>query len=247
MKFTFFTLIWVILTTAFTIYGSLIRRIGSGTGFYLVWYGFACICFIFALCSFFGLWKMLPFFLKVTLSAAASVIILLLLVTGILILSRFHEKAEPGLDYIIVLGAQIRPDGSPSAVLAYRLNTAVDYLNENPGNRCVVSGGQGGNEPCTEAAGMKQYLLEKGISGDRIITEGHSVNTSENFANSRTLIPEGASAGVITNNFHMYRALLIADTEGFSGISGVSAPSRSFYLPNNMLREFFGLIKFYIR
>lgn len=55
-----------------------------------------------------------------------------------------------GLDYIIVLGAQVRKDG-PSPVLKYRLDKAVEYLNENPDTVCIVSGGQGSNEPWSEA------------------------------------------------------------------------------------------------
>lgn len=71
-------------------------------------------------------------------------------------------KGETNLDYVIVLGTQIHESG-PSIVLKYRLDAAVLYLNENPGTICIVSGGQGKNEPYSEAEGMAKYLIEKGI------------------------------------------------------------------------------------
>ena len=68
--------------------------------------------------------------------------------------SKMNTEGKPGLDYIIVLGAQIYERG-PSAVLRFRLDKAVEYLNENPQTKCIVSGGKGSNEPCSEAEGMK--------------------------------------------------------------------------------------------
>lgn len=119
-----------------------------------------------------------------------------------------------GLDYIIVLGAQVRKDG-PSPVLKYRLDKAVEYLNENPDTVCIVSGGQGSNEPWTEAEGMAQYLQEKGIDTARILTEDQSQTTEQNITNSKMLMKEGASVGIVTNNFHVFRALQIAKSTDF--------------------------------
>lgn len=62
------------------------------------------------------------------------------------IISRMDEHTNPNLDYVTVFGAQVRKSG-PSKVLRYRLDTAIDYLNENPGTICIVSGGKGPNEP----------------------------------------------------------------------------------------------------
>ena len=78
------------------------------------------------------------------------------------VVSHMHDKGEDGLDYIVVLGAQMRQNG-PSVVLQYRLDEAIKYLNDNPDTICIVSGGQGYNEPCTEAQGMAEYLEKKGV------------------------------------------------------------------------------------
>ena len=113
------------------------------------------------------------------------------------VISQMHADGRGGLDYIIVLGAQVRKDG-PSPVLKYRLDKAVEYLNENPDTVCIVSGGQGSNEPWSEAEGMARYLQEKGIDTARILPEDKSQTTEQNITNSKMLMKEGASVGIVT-------------------------------------------------
>lgn len=149
------------------------------------------------------------------------------------------------LDYVIVLGAGLNADGTPSETLAYRLDRALDYL-EAPGNektRCVVTGGQGGDEPQTEASAMAAYLQEHGVASDRIILEEQATSTVENLRFSRELVPAGARVGVITSDFHLFRALRIAEREGFSGVVGLPAPVNPLYQPHNVLRECLVLAK----
>ena len=148
-----------------------------------------------------------------------------------------------GLDYIIVLGAQVRESG-PSAALKYRLDEAVEYLEDNPKTICIVSGGQGANEPYSEAEGMEQYLKKQGIDASRILLEDKSLNTEQNMEYSKALIKDGASVGIITNDFHLFRAKQIARKYGLDNVCGIAAKSTPVYLPNNMLREFLAEIKF---
>lgn len=157
--------------------------------------------------------------------------------------SFFSAKGSQKLDYIIVLGAQVREDG-PSVVLKYRLDAAIDYLNENSDTVCIVSGGKGANEPFSEAEGMAEYLLEKGIEEHRIILEDKSTNTVENIQNSKALMKESYNGvGIVTNNFHVFRAVQIAKVQGLEGVCGIAADSNLLYLPNNVLRECCGILK----
>ena len=159
----------------------------------------------------------------------------------------FRTQQEENLDYLIVLGAQVREDG-PSVVLQYRLDTACSYLEKNPDTVCIVSGGQGWNEPYPEAEGMRRYLLDKGISEERILTEEESRNTLENIQNSMGMLNPGKDrVGIVTNNFHIYRGCAIAEKAGIRNVYGVAAPSKFLYLPNNMFREFFGVVKDVLR
>ena len=152
-----------------------------------------------------------------------------------------HAKADENLDYIIVLGAQVRADG-PSKVLKHRLNTAIDYLEKNPETICIVSGGQGDNEPCTEAQAMADYM-EK----DRLILEDKSKTTEQNIKYSKKYMKDGASVGIITNDFHMFRAMQITKGEGLKSAKAIAADSNPLYLPNNMLREYLAEWKYLIR
>lgn len=216
---------------------------GFGTWFFLVWGILGVILagtgFALRHTEFAGV---LPGGVKLTLAGILGAAVLLFLVVEGLILSRFESEAAPGVDYCIILGAQWKDDG-PSEVLRRRLDRALEYLKDNPETMVVVSGGQGSNEVMSEAAGMKQYLMAAGIAGERILVEDRSGNTSQNLKFSAGLIDtENSRVAIVTNNFHMFRALGIAKKQGYS-VEGLSAGSVVWMLPNNMLREFFGVLK----
>ena len=68
----------------------------------------------------------------------------------------------------------------------------------------------------------------------------------QNISFSRKLMKEEGSVAVVTNNFHVYRSLRIAEDEELKNACGIAAGSKRFYLPNNMFREFFALGKYYL-
>lgn len=155
-----------------------------------------------------------------------------------LILSGFFEKGQENLDYIIVLGAQMKA-GGPSNILKARLDKAIDYLEENPDTMVIVSGGQGSDEPISEAEGMKNYLVQNGIGEERILMEDRSVNTNQNLKFSSEYINiEEDTVGIVTSNFHIYRSVKLAKKQGYENVCGIAAKSHNFLLPTNMLREF---------
>ena len=232
----------VILGTIAVLYGIVILRVGSGTMFWLVWEAIGI--------SFFGLAYLVHrrFFdnhqklRRIFRCLMLTAIVVLAVFCG-MIGSKFASKGQPNLEYLIVLGAQVRSDG-PSIVLKYRLDTAFDYLNENLDTICIVSGGQGANEPFSEAKGMAEYLIEKGIAADRILLEDQSRNTVENIRYSMKLMGNApGSVGIVTNNFHVFRAVQIARMNGLEYVHGIAADSNIFYLPNNVLRECGGIFK----
>lgn len=215
----------------------------AGTKFFLVWLLIAGFFGAFGYGLKADIFMSWPFWLRM-----GSALILL---TGMLVfcfvegmvLSKFHSVGEQGLSHIIVLGAQMKKNG-PSIALARRLDCAADYLVKNSETICIVSGGKGDNEPISEAQGMYDYLIEKGISPERIIKEEQSRNTQQNLLFSRALIPhDTVKVGIITNNFHVYRSVQLAKSQGFPEAVGIGSGSGYYFLPNNMLREFFGVMK----
>lgn len=228
------------LSALFAIYGVCILAVNSGSRFYFIWFllaGFMILCGADVRAGF--LPAVIRRLLWILIAAGAAGIV----ITWGFIFTDFHVKGEKNLDCIIVLGAQVRPSG-PSPVLRYRLDTAALYLKENPKTRCIVSGGKGDNEYEAEGTAMREYLLKCGIESSRIQAETGSLDTRQNLENSARLLDMGNDRiGIVTNNFHMFRALHIAKQLGYSDVCGIAAPSNPFFLPNNMLRESFGIVK----
>lgn len=239
-----FIIFWSLLGILSIIYGNLVASLGTGSSFYIIWFAIGALCFGLASASAFRLRRFLPVWLKVTFSIVVCLLLVLFIFVQILILRGFGGiHSENTADTVIILGAQIHADG-PSPVLRYRLDTAAAYLQEHPHTSCIVSGGQGFNEPFTEAQGMKTYLVALGIEPERIILEDRSTSTTENIRFSLGLIPAGSqSVAIITSNFHLYRAQKIAVKQGLTDCIGIPAPSTRLFLPNNLLREFLGVIK----
>ena len=228
------------------LYGVMICATRSGTKFFLVWFGMAVLFSVVGIGLQIGMWDKLPMICRrIILIILALGLISFVVVEGCII-SKLTTEGKEDLDYIIVLGAQVKTSG-PSIVLKYRLDKALEYMDENPKTICIVSGGQGHNEPYSEAEGMAQYMMAQGMAAERIIKEDKSKTTEQNISNSMKYIEKGASIGLVTNNFHVYRALQIAEHQNVENIYGIAADSSAFYMPNNMFREYLAEMKYQIR
>ncbi len=140
---------------------------------------------------------------------------------------------------LIVLGAKINGE-HPSLMLRQRLQVAADYLAEHPQAKCVVSGGQGPDEDYTEAHVMKKHLTERGIEAERIYEEGRSTNTHENIGYSMEIIrAEGLSEHIViaTQEFHQYRASVLAKWQGVEKVSALTCASPPHLLLCYWVRE----------
>ncbi|MBR5712984.1 MAG: YdcF family protein [Lachnospiraceae bacterium] len=223
-------------------YGNYVRSAGTGSRFYRIWFAAAAVLGLLAVLAACRVWGHFPKSVKIGIVAAICLGIIVFAAVEIGVATGFSGD-DGDVDYLIVLGAQVREDG-PSLVLRYRLDTAVEYLTEHPDTVCIVSGGQGENEPYPEADGMAEYLIKHGISAERIRKESASTNTAENLKYSLELLPSAdAKVGIVTNNFHMFRAKAIARACGYTNISAVVAESKPSYLLHNMVREFAGVCK----
>lgn len=144
---------------------------------------------------------------------------------------------------VIVLGAALRGD-QPSALLRGRLEVAYTYLTAHPQAVCIVSGGQGADEICTEASVMKRYLVERGISADRIHEEDQSTSTFENIRHSKVLIEQlGLSneVAIVTQEFHQFRAAQFVKSAGLVVSGAVTAHTPWHLLASYWIRDFAGI------
>ena len=248
-RFTPCSLVFLVFSILCVLYGFFIMNLKSGNHFYSVWFFFGVIFFFGFFVIYKGWWEKAPQALKIILRCIGSLALIWCVAMNILIFSAFNAYDEHAsskdapLDYIIILGAHVYPWG-PSPALKYRLDTAIQYLEKHPETDCIVSGGKGSNEHDPEAYVMFDYLLDAGIQEERIIIEDQSINTYENIEFSTQFFdPKEDSVGIVTNNFHIFRATAIAKKDGIAHVQGIDAPSRFLYLPNNNLREAFAITK----
>lgn len=151
-------------------------------------------------------------------------------------------------DYIIILGSGLIGDKVPP-LLAQRLEkgkTMYEKFHNHP--KIVVSGGQGVDEPITEAEAMAQYLRQVCIPQEDIIIEQQSTNTLENLQFSKTILDQKSKENyyclVVTNSFHSLRAGIYMRKLGLKGRS-IGSRTALYFLPSAWIRETIGLIVLY--
>ena len=174
----------------------------------------------------------------------------LLLGLEIVIVNRGRSDMTPlPADAVIVLGAGV--NGTvPSLSLRTRLDKALAYLEYWPDIPAVLTGGTGYGEDISEAQCMYDYLVARGVEPERLLLEDQASDTAENFAFSKAVLEEAgidvaeSRVAVVTNDFHIARAELIAAREGYGDTAGIPAPLPWFHLTvNYYLREAFALVK----
>ena len=185
-------------------------------------------------------------------AALALVLIPLALIEACVIHEGGKEPSEAPADAVIVLGAGVNGT-EPSLSLRTRLDAALAYLEEHPDIPAVLTGGQGYGEAITEAQCMYNYLTAGGVEPDRLMLEEAASNTAENFAFSRELLqeagvdPSADTVAVVTNDFHIARAKLLAARNGYGDAVGVPAALPWVHLEvNYYLREAFAMVKSFL-
>ena len=151
---------------------------------------------------------------------------------GLIISSAHTDESEA--DCIIILGAGLR-NGTPSLILRRRLNAAIEYLRDRDDIPVIVTGGLGRGQSVTEADAMFRYLSERGVDEGLIWKEEASTSTRENLAFALDIMEEnGLDTGntkvaVVSSEFHLYRAKLIAAKQGIDAF-GIAAQTPGFSL-----------------
>lgn len=154
--------------------------------------------------------------------------------------------AADNYDAIIVLGAQVKPDGNPSVQLTWRLDSAYEAYTQHH-VPIVVCGAQGRDEPMTEAEAMAAYLKKKGVPETDILKDPDSFNTNQNLQNAARLlqaIPGVQNVLIVTSDYHVARSLAIARDLGFNAC-GMGSPCKPEYWLKNHAREALAWCKYW--
>ncbi len=115
------------------------------------------------------------------------------------------EKTDFRPDAILVLGAGLRDDGTPSDMLQDRLLTALRLYEAGVAEKIIVSGDHG-REGYDEVGAMKDYLKARGVPGERIYMDHAGFSTYDSLYRAGAIF--GAKSLIlVTQSYHAYRAL----------------------------------------
>lgn len=149
------------------------------------------------------------------------------------VISDALKNFKDDCDYLLILGGNVIGEDTPSPQLLERMKAALRYLNEHKSVIAVPCGGcfREGQKK-SEAAIIADYLIENGISADRIIIEDKSTTTYENFEFALPIIKEHSGMDIsripiafLSSDYHMHRAGIIAKQGGISDVRRVSCPT----------------------
>lgn len=182
-----------------------------------------------------------------TILASSGVVILMACMNIITTSGQSDWKTAAQSDYAVVLGAAVNESGVPSRIMRSRLRAALEFMEKNPTATVILSGGQGPDEPMSEARCMYDAMLEMGAAQDRLLMEDESHTTRENLINSMEIIDGRGGTKqpitIISSEFHQRRARYIADSLGIESCAVSGHTDQWFYRVNYTLREVFAFVK----
>ena len=160
------------------------------------------------------------------------------------------QEPVQNCEYIVVLGCKVNPT-APSLSLQERIDAAYEYLMDNPNTIAVVSGGQGHDEPMSEAQCMFQQLTAMGIPENRIWMEDKATSTWENLNFSLNLIEEKTgirpkSIGLLSSEYHLFRAGLFAAAQDVDSLGIPATTTWPHLRVNYFIREIIAVWHFIV-
>ncbi len=134
-----------------------------------------------------------------------------------------EEALNINPDCIIVLGAGVRSDGSPSPMLQDRLVTGIELYEKGISDRLLMSGDHT-RKGYDEVNIMKSYAIDKGIPSEHIFMDHAGISTYDSIYRAKEIF-KADKIVIVTQEYHLYRALHIAKRLGVEAY-GVSADIR---------------------
>lgn len=132
---------------------------------------------------------------------------------------------------VVVLGAGVRADGKLSPILQDRVDTALLIYTSGKADRILVSG-DNSTYTYNEVVPVREYLLAQGVPANHIFLDYAGFNTYDSMYRARDVF-EVDSAIVVTQTFHMPRAVYIAHSLGIA-VQGHPSKITSIYYSNHV-------------
>lgn len=181
------------------------------------------------------LWKIYKYF------AVTLITVLILDAFIVFSIGTFRPEIKKA-DAIVVLGAAIN-----TPTLYNRSLQGLKMYEEGKGEVIVLSGGRISDKDISEAGYMQKSILSKAKEPVPLILEEDSHNTYENINNTKTKIGEGKSLLIVSDEYHLARAVLLAKRAGFSPVYW-SSPVPFYYSKRELgmyyLREIIAMLDY---
>lgn len=180
-----------------------------------------------------GLRKQMSLPWKWTIFAIAAMLIISpFLLSGMMCLSVSDHVYDGGeidgnYDVILVLGCGIKGNGEPSDMLADRLKTGIALYHDGAAPKILLSGDNQFYD-YNEIAVMKRICLEGGVPEEAIVCDRYGLSTYDSMVRAADIY-DVRSAVIVTQKYHLYRALYIAEKCGMEAM-GVDADLRPYRL-----------------
>ena len=204
--------------------------------------------------SFWSIWKK---WIKITFVVLAGSGITIAIINLIYILNPVIVPVNETAENVILLGGGIDKDGNLPKPVLDRVELAAEYLNQHPETICVVTGGTLKWLPYAEAPELKNQLVKKGISAERILVEDQALDTIQNLQLSCKMLSEYRGVDVqqvlnmptvvVTSRYHLRRSERLARRIGFTNIKGIGARCPAIYVPHSYVREICAYVKLNLR
>ena len=145
---------------------------------------------------------------------------------NIITINSFNEHIDKKVDAIIVLGAGVKDDGTPSDILVDRLETAVKVHNLGISTKFILSGDHG-RESYNEVKAMKDYIMSScDVEEENVFLDHAGFSTYDSIYRAKDIF-QVRNAIIITNEYHLPRALYLAEKMGIDA-RGISSDIRNY-------------------
>ncbi len=180
--------------------------------------------------------------LKILKYLAYTVISFLLIDLAVVVFFSVYRPPIQKADAIVVLGAAIN-----TPALYNRTLEGLELYNQGKANVLVLTGGVDYPKSIPEAVYMQNVIRQNASTVPPLILEKNANSTYGNIVNSKVLIPGAKSLIIVSDDFHLARAVLMAKREGFGPIYW-SSPNPFYYTKPELafyfMREMFAMIDY---
>ena len=153
--------------------------------------------------------------------------------TGDQIISSEEAAKLEDIDCILVLGCFVKDDGRPSDMLFDRLTRGVELYDMGAAPKLLMSGDHG-REEYDEVAAMKQFAIDEGIPSEDVFMDHAGFSTYESIYRAKEIF-QADKILIVTQEYHLYRALYIANQLGVEAY-GVSSDYHTYV--GQFMRDF---------